>query len=147
MQNSLTRSAPIPSDAQGRSGARFHTSYNKKYVIKIITSEDVAEMHNILKKYHQVKGRPISFATFDLNTWICLIIIFKGAVLLFGKKCLIEHYRNIDMPLIWLDFVSAFCSRQQMLFVMHTLRNKSTELSHFTVPLLWCAPITYLKSF
>ncbi|XP_058228738.1 phosphatidylinositol 5-phosphate 4-kinase type-2 alpha isoform X2 [Hemibagrus wyckioides] len=52
-QNSLTRSAPIPSDAQGRSGARFHTSYNKKYVIKIITSEDVAEMHNILKKYHQ----------------------------------------------------------------------------------------------
>ncbi|XP_026998530.1 phosphatidylinositol 5-phosphate 4-kinase type-2 alpha isoform X2 [Tachysurus fulvidraco] len=52
-QNSLIRSAPIPSDAQGRSGARFHTSYNKKYVIKIITSEDVAEMHNILKKYHQ----------------------------------------------------------------------------------------------
>ncbi|KAI7809558.1 putative phosphatidylinositol 5-phosphate 4-kinase type-2 alpha [Triplophysa rosa] len=52
-QNSLTRRAPIPSDAQGRSGARFHTSYNKKYVIKIITSEDVAEMHNILKKYHQ----------------------------------------------------------------------------------------------
>ncbi|XP_028832705.1 phosphatidylinositol 5-phosphate 4-kinase type-2 alpha isoform X1 [Denticeps clupeoides] len=52
-QNSLTRNAPIPSDAQGRSGARFHTSCNKKYVIKIITSEDVAEMHNILKKYHQ----------------------------------------------------------------------------------------------
>ncbi|KAF7692816.1 phosphatidylinositol 5-phosphate 4-kinase type-2 alpha isoform X2 [Silurus meridionalis] len=52
-QNSLIRSAPITSDAQGRSGARFHTSYNKKYVIKIITSEDVAEMHNILKKYHQ----------------------------------------------------------------------------------------------
>uniref|UniRef100_A0A8C1VAF9 Phosphatidylinositol 5-phosphate 4-kinase type-2 alpha n=2 Tax=Cyprinus carpio TaxID=7962 RepID=A0A8C1VAF9_CYPCA len=52
-QNSLTRRAPIPSDAQGRSGARFHTSYNRRYVIKIITSEDVAEMHNILKKYHQ----------------------------------------------------------------------------------------------
>ncbi|XP_076848822.1 phosphatidylinositol 5-phosphate 4-kinase type-2 alpha isoform X2 [Brachyhypopomus gauderio] len=52
-QNSLTRSAPVPSDAQGRSGARFHTTYNKRYVIKIITSEDVAEMHNILKKYHQ----------------------------------------------------------------------------------------------
>uniref|UniRef100_A0A673FNA6 Phosphatidylinositol 5-phosphate 4-kinase type-2 alpha n=1 Tax=Sinocyclocheilus rhinocerous TaxID=307959 RepID=A0A673FNA6_9TELE len=52
-QNSLTRRAPIPSDAQGRSGARFHTSHNKRYVIKIITSEDVAEMHNILKKYHQ----------------------------------------------------------------------------------------------
>lgn len=58
-QNSLTRRAPIPSDAQGRSGARFHTSYNKRYVIKIITSEDVAEMHNILKKYHQVEGKSV----------------------------------------------------------------------------------------
>uniref|UniRef100_A0A2K5QZH0 Phosphatidylinositol 5-phosphate 4-kinase type-2 alpha n=1 Tax=Cebus imitator TaxID=2715852 RepID=A0A2K5QZH0_CEBIM len=52
-QNSLTRSAPLPNDSQARSGARFHTSYDKRYVIKTITSEDVAEMHNILKKYHQ----------------------------------------------------------------------------------------------
>lgn len=54
LQNSLTRSAPLNSEAQGRSGARFHTSYDKRYVIKTISSEDVAEMHNILKKYHQV---------------------------------------------------------------------------------------------
>uniref|UniRef100_A0A8C1GUU8 Phosphatidylinositol 5-phosphate 4-kinase type-2 alpha n=1 Tax=Cyprinus carpio TaxID=7962 RepID=A0A8C1GUU8_CYPCA len=52
-QNSLTHSAPLVSEAQGRSGARFHTSYDKRYVIKTISSEDVAEMHNILKKYHQ----------------------------------------------------------------------------------------------
>ncbi|XP_045566964.1 phosphatidylinositol 5-phosphate 4-kinase type-2 alpha isoform X1 [Salmo salar] len=52
-QNSLTRAAPLNSDAQGRTGARFHTTYDKHYVIKTITSEDVAEMHNILKKYHQ----------------------------------------------------------------------------------------------
>ncbi|KAL0627535.1 Phosphatidylinositol 5-phosphate 4-kinase type-2 alpha [Plecturocebus cupreus] len=54
-QNSLTRSAPLPNDSQARSGARFHTSYDKRYVIKTITSEDVAEMHNILKKYHQAE--------------------------------------------------------------------------------------------
>lgn len=53
-QNSLTRSAPLANDSQARSGARFHTSYDKRYIIKTITSEDVAEMHNILKKYHQV---------------------------------------------------------------------------------------------
>ncbi|KAK3515301.1 hypothetical protein QTP70_013472 [Hemibagrus guttatus] len=53
IKNSLTRSAPLVSEAQGRSGARFHTSYDKRYVIKTISSEDVAEMHNILKKYHQ----------------------------------------------------------------------------------------------
>ncbi|XP_006497459.1 phosphatidylinositol 5-phosphate 4-kinase type-2 alpha isoform X2 [Mus musculus] len=57
-QNSLTRSAPLPNDSQARSGARFHTSYDKRYVIKTITSEDVAEMHNILKKYHQAKELP-----------------------------------------------------------------------------------------
>uniref|UniRef100_A0A7N6F7P3 Phosphatidylinositol 5-phosphate 4-kinase type-2 alpha n=1 Tax=Anabas testudineus TaxID=64144 RepID=A0A7N6F7P3_ANATE len=51
--NSLTRSSPMNSEAQGRSGARFHTSFDKRYVIKTISSEDVAEMHNILKKYHQ----------------------------------------------------------------------------------------------
>ncbi|KAF2983586.1 hypothetical protein EK904_005779, partial [Melospiza melodia maxima] len=51
--NSLTRSAPLANDSQARSGARFHTSYDKRYIIKTITSEDVAEMHNILKKYHQ----------------------------------------------------------------------------------------------
>lgn len=56
LQNSLTRSAPLNSEAQGRSGARFHTSYDKRYVIKTISSEDVAEMHNILKKYHQVRA-------------------------------------------------------------------------------------------
>ncbi|TSL10158.1 Phosphatidylinositol 5-phosphate 4-kinase type-2 alpha [Bagarius yarrelli] len=32
-QNSLTRSAPLVSEAQGRSGARFHTSYDKRYYI------------------------------------------------------------------------------------------------------------------
>ncbi|XP_064410788.1 phosphatidylinositol 5-phosphate 4-kinase type-2 alpha [Latimeria chalumnae] len=52
-QNSLTRSSPFTNDSQGRSGARFHTTYDKRYVIKTISSEDVAEMHNILKKYHQ----------------------------------------------------------------------------------------------
>ncbi|CAI9553569.1 unnamed protein product [Staurois parvus] len=52
-QNSLTRCAPLANDSQARSGARFHTSCDKRYIIKTITSEDVAEMHNILKKYHQ----------------------------------------------------------------------------------------------
>ncbi|XP_032813048.1 phosphatidylinositol 5-phosphate 4-kinase type-2 alpha isoform X1 [Petromyzon marinus] len=52
-QNSVIRSAPVCIDAQGRSSARFLTTYDRKFVIKTIVSEDVAEMHNILKKYHQ----------------------------------------------------------------------------------------------
>lgn len=53
-QNSVTRSAPINSDSQGRCGTRFLTTYDRRFVIKTVSSEDVAEMHNILKKYHQV---------------------------------------------------------------------------------------------
>lgn len=51
-QNSVTRSAPINSDSQGRCGTRFLTTYDRRFVIKTVSSEDVAEMH-ILKKYHQ----------------------------------------------------------------------------------------------
>ncbi|EPY87175.1 phosphatidylinositol-5-phosphate 4-kinase type-2 beta [Camelus ferus] len=55
-QNSVTRSAPINSDSQGRCGTRFLTTYDRRFVIKTVSSEDVAEMHNILKKYHQFLG-------------------------------------------------------------------------------------------
>lgn len=55
-QNSLTRSAPLNSDSQGRFGNRFLTTYDHRFVIKTVSSEDIAEMHNILKKYHQVGG-------------------------------------------------------------------------------------------
>lgn len=54
-QNSLTRSAPLNSDSQGRFGNRFLSSYDHRFVIKTVSSEDIAEMHNILKKYHQVE--------------------------------------------------------------------------------------------
>lgn len=55
-QNSLTRSAPLNSDSQGRFGNRFLSSYDHRFVIKTVSSEDIAEMHNILKKYHQVEA-------------------------------------------------------------------------------------------
>lgn len=55
-QNSLTRSAPLNSDSQGRFGSRFLSSYDHRFVIKTVSSEDIAEMHNILKKYHQVEA-------------------------------------------------------------------------------------------
>lgn len=53
-QNSLTRSAPVNSENQGRFGSRFLTTFDRRFIIKTISGEDVAEMHNILKKYHQV---------------------------------------------------------------------------------------------
>jgi 1-phosphatidylinositol-5-phosphate 4-kinase len=51
--NSLSKMCPNDTDSPGRSGARFLSSYDRRFVIKTITSEEVAEMHRILKDYHQ----------------------------------------------------------------------------------------------
>merc|ERR1719348_1815330 len=39
-------------DAPGRSGASFYLSTDRMYVIKTLTSEEVEEMHSLLKQYH-----------------------------------------------------------------------------------------------
>lgn len=51
--NAMTKACPMDADSPGRSGARFIMSYDKQFVIKTIMSEEVAEMHRILKEYHQ----------------------------------------------------------------------------------------------
>ena len=53
-QNSLNKKSPKDIESPGRSGARFLESYDKRYVIKTLVSEEVAEMHRILNNYHQV---------------------------------------------------------------------------------------------
>ena len=53
-QDSLTKHSATETDSTGRSGARFLLSSDKKHIIKTIGSEEVAEMHRILKEYHQV---------------------------------------------------------------------------------------------
>lgn len=48
---SLTKS-PKAMDSPGRSGAKFYTSQDQLYVIKTLTSEEVEQMHSLLKQYH-----------------------------------------------------------------------------------------------
>lgn len=48
---SLTR-PPRPMDSPGRSGAKFWGSYDQLYVLKTLTSEEVEQMHSLLKHYH-----------------------------------------------------------------------------------------------
>ncbi len=54
-QNSLIVKPPIPIDSPGRSGSKFFCSYDKKLIIKAITSEEVALLHQILQQYHGVR--------------------------------------------------------------------------------------------
>nr|CAB3264890.1 phosphatidylinositol 5-phosphate 4-kinase type-2 alpha [Phallusia mammillata] len=51
--NSICVTQPIRVEDRGRSVARFLHSYDHKFVIKTLTSEDIAEMHGFLPKYHQ----------------------------------------------------------------------------------------------
>jgi len=48
---SLTR-PPKAMESPGKSGAKFYMSYDKLYVIKTLTSEEVEQMHSLLKQYH-----------------------------------------------------------------------------------------------
>ena len=48
---SLTR-PPKAMESPGKSGAKFYMSFDKLYVIKTLTSEEVEQMHSLLKQYH-----------------------------------------------------------------------------------------------
>lgn len=51
-KDSLTRSAPVCMDSPGRSGARFYSSYDKRFIIKNLSREEVSLMLQILQAYH-----------------------------------------------------------------------------------------------
>lgn len=51
-KESLTRSQPIAVESPGKSGAKFYQSYDRLFIIKTLTSEEVERMHSFLKQYH-----------------------------------------------------------------------------------------------
>lgn len=51
-KESMTRSQPIVMDNPGKSGAKFYHSYDRLFVTKTLTSEEVERMHSFLKQYH-----------------------------------------------------------------------------------------------
>ncbi|CAH2243558.1 jg1605 [Pararge aegeria aegeria] len=53
-KESLTRSQPIPDDSSGKSGAKFYQSYDRLFILKTLTSEEVERMHSFLKHYHPI---------------------------------------------------------------------------------------------
>uniref|UniRef100_A0A2S2NY45 1-phosphatidylinositol-5-phosphate 4-kinase n=1 Tax=Schizaphis graminum TaxID=13262 RepID=A0A2S2NY45_SCHGA len=51
-KESMTRSQPVSADTTGKSNAGFYYSYDKLFIIKTLTSEEVERMHSFLKHYH-----------------------------------------------------------------------------------------------
>lgn len=39
-------------DASGKSGAKFYRSYDKCFILKSLSSEEIEKMHSFLKHYH-----------------------------------------------------------------------------------------------
>lgn len=56
-RESLTGSQPILIDSAGKSGAQFYQSFDKFFIIKSLTSEEVERMHSFLKHYHPVSKK------------------------------------------------------------------------------------------
>jgi hypothetical protein len=48
------RSQPVLVDSSGKSGAKFYQSYDRLFILKSLTSEEVERMHSFLKHYHPV---------------------------------------------------------------------------------------------
>jgi hypothetical protein len=53
-EDSFIRSEPIPFANSGKSCAKFYQSSDKLFIIKTLTSEEVEQMHALLKQYHPV---------------------------------------------------------------------------------------------
>lgn len=51
-KESMTRSQPVAMDNPGKSGAKFYQSYDRLFILKSLTSEEVERMHSFLKDYH-----------------------------------------------------------------------------------------------
>ena len=54
--NSICKAEPIPTDSPGRSNSQFWMTYDRRFVVKTVASEEIEQLHHILKDYHQVMG-------------------------------------------------------------------------------------------
>ena len=51
--DSLTE-PPIPLNESGKSTITYYQSYDRRFVLKCISKEDVEQIHSILPEYHRV---------------------------------------------------------------------------------------------
>ena len=76
---SLTR-PPKRIDSPGKSGAKFYLSYDQLYIIKTLTSEEIEQMHSLLKQYHPfvVERHGMNFSYWAKFRKKVLLLIHSG---------------------------------------------------------------------
>lgn len=85
----FSRSQPVLDDSSGKSGAKFYQSYDKLFIIKTLTSEEVERMHSFLKQYHPVSVCVCARARLDrVYLGVDLAISRQGC------RCVVAVYRR-----------------------------------------------------
>ncbi|VDM25223.1 unnamed protein product [Hydatigera taeniaeformis] len=63
---SFTRYQPLWDSVSSKSGSKLLVTYNRHYVLKMISSEEVEQMHHFIESYHEfLLYIDIRFSTFD----------------------------------------------------------------------------------
>lgn len=79
-RESLTRSQPVQIDSSGKSGAQFYRSYDKYFILKSLTSEEIERMHAFLKHYHPVSAMICLMMGFFFGLWNSFVLFFHFVV-------------------------------------------------------------------
>jgi len=85
-QVSLARSSLVK-DGDGLGDRLLLTSYDRTLVVKKITSEEVADMHNILSEYHQVR---------HINKVLSYLLLYRDLLLFFIRQCLVMYLNDYN---------------------------------------------------
>lgn len=125
----LFRSQPVLDDSSGKSGAKFYQSYDKLFIIKTLTSEEVERMHSFLKHYH-----PVSFyVKLKKKSIFFMVIIFfilQYIVERHGKTLLPQY---LGMYRLTVDNVEHYVVAIRNVFSNHLTTHKKFDLKGSTV--------------
>lgn len=90
-RESLTRSQPVQIDSSGKSGAQFYRSYDKSFILKSLTSEEIERMHAFLKHYHPVSRTPMALCHLVIIIWFIFLVLLL-------EQYIVERHGNTLLP-------------------------------------------------
>lgn len=114
-------------DSSGKSGAKFYQSYDKLFIIKTLTSEEVERMHSFLKHYHPVSTIG---SEYSLNIRDYADIALQYIVERHGKTLLPQY---LGMYRLTVDGVEHYVVAIRNVFSNHLTTHKKFDLKGSTV--------------
>lgn len=129
-RESLTRSQPLCIDSAGKSGAQFYQSYDKLYILKSLTSEEVERMHSFLKHYHPVSRRCVNFCLNGGSNFRIPLLVLQYVVERHGNTLLPQY---LGMYRLTVDGIQSYFVVMRNAFSSHLKVHKKYDLKGSTV--------------